>query len=77
MIGGAGNGDLLVVRRRPDTLDECEIGLISHDELCDKQSALELIYEPVCRGFLTLLNDAQLEDILPIDFYDARERSKY
>lgn len=73
LIGGAGNGDLLVVRRHPDPIEECEIGLISHEEIWDKESDLGSIYAPICRGFMTLL-DAAEADRLPLDFYDARQK---
>jgi hypothetical protein len=74
LIGGAGNGDLLVVRRCPATIENCEIGLISHEELCEQESALEGIYAPICWGFMTFLNAAN-EGKLPVDFYDARQRN--
>lgn len=75
LIGGAGNGDLLVVRRRPALIADCEIGLISHEELWEKEAVLEGIYQPVCRGFMTLLDEAGLENRLPLDYYDARARN--
>jgi hypothetical protein len=75
MIGGAGNGDLLVVKRQPDTLENCEIGLISHEELSENKTQLHSIYEPVCQGFLNLLQTARIEGALPLDFYEARKRS--
>ena len=74
MIGGAGNGDLLVLKRQPDTVENCEIGLISHEELWEKKSQLDTIYEPVCRGFLNLLKSAQVEGAFPLDFYESRRR---
>ncbi|MBX3426399.1 MAG: hypothetical protein KF688_12025 [Pirellulales bacterium] len=73
LIGSAGNGDLLVVQRHPDAIEECEIGLISHEEMWDKGSALGSVYVPICRGFTTLL-DAAEADRLPLDFYDARQK---
>lgn len=75
LIGCARNGDLLVIRRRLDTMEECEIGLISHEELWEKESDLESIYQPICRGFMTLLSEAEQENRLPLDFYAARERN--
>jgi len=74
MIGGAGNGDLLVVKRHPDRIDNCEIGLISHEDLWEKEKELNTIYEPVCRGFLNLIKNAQIEGAFPLDFYEARKR---
>jgi hypothetical protein len=75
LIGSAGNGDLLVVRRQPVPIDECEVGLISHEKLWEKGSYLESIYVPICRGFMVLLNGADLENGLPPDFYEARNRN--
>jgi hypothetical protein len=73
MIGGAGNGDLLVVCRHPGSIAECEVGLISHEEFWDKQSALGSIYVPICRGFMTLLEGAE-GGRLPLDFFDALQK---
>ena len=73
-IGAAGNGDLLVIRPQSGGLEDCEIGLISHEELWEKESNLKSIYEPICRGFKALLAKAEIEDVLPLDYYDAKER---
>lgn len=75
-IGAAGNGDLLVVRRASGGLEECEIGLMSHEEIWEKESKLDSIYEPICRGFKELFDKAETEDLLPLDYYDARNRKR-
>jgi hypothetical protein len=74
VIGAAGNGDLLVVKRCSKCIEDCEIGLISHEELWENEENLDQIYEPVCRGFQNLLINAQIEGRLPMDFYEARNR---
>lgn len=76
MIGSAGNGDLLVIPRRPDPIEECEIGLISHEGIWEDEIVWNSIYEPVCRGFLALLKNAGLEGGLPLDFHAARKKNK-
>lgn len=72
MIGGAGNGDLLVVKRDSERIEDCEIGLISHEGLWEKEKQLGQIYAPICRGFQNLLRNAPIEGRLPLDFYEAR-----
>jgi len=72
-IGATGNGDLLVIRQGSGGLEECEIGLISHEELWDEQSDLGTIYAPICRGFMNLL-DAAETDRLPRDYCDAQQK---
>jgi hypothetical protein len=73
-IGAAGNGDSLVVRRGPANIDDCEIGLISHEEIWDESLPVESIYEPICRGLMTLLRQAEMEDALPPDYFEAKGR---
>lgn len=73
-IGAAGNGDLLVIRRASGGLADCDIGLISHEELWEKERNLGSIYEPICRGFKELIERSETEDSLPLDYYDAKER---
>ncbi len=71
-VGGARNGDILVIRSSGP--DQAEVGLVSHDELWEKQALDPLAaYTPVATTVEAFLYAVAQGHFLPRDSYSARE----